>query len=347
MEESRVLVSDLVLEIAGDVNLRRCLDFDATCLDEVAAELSEADVRIANLEGAFADPDEELAYKSGWYHCQPDMAKCLVGRFDMVGCANNVHYGQAIVDSAAVLDAHGVLHAGSGPDLESAHRPAILARDGFRVGLLAYTSVFEPVGHSATETSVGVATIQGYTSYEPNPRVLHMPGAPAVVHTWANAGDLARACADVRELSQRADFVVVNVHFGVTTSPQVHEYQREIAHALIDAGAQVVAGSHSHTPGGVEFYGRGVVFYSLGNFCFNTGFHPQATRDGMLAKLALNGTTIERCAVLPAYRDDSARTTLPDPAQGEGLRIAEMIAARSAEFHTTVKVSGQELLLQR
>lgn len=325
------------VDLVGDVNLRRCLDTDESCLDEVADELATADVRLGNLEGAFADPDQELFYKPGWYHGQPEMAKCLVGRFDAVACANNVHHGESIPRSLEVLDELGIAHAGAGASFAAAHAPAILSKDAGVVGMLAYTSVFEPSGHAAAASSAGVATIKAFTSYEPNPRVLHMPGAPALVHTWADPHELERARTEVRQLKEQVDLVVVYLHFGVSMSPTVHEYQREIAHALVDAGATMVAGSHSHTLGGVERYGSGLVFYSLGNFVFNTGFHPGATKDGALAKVQLRDGRIESCVLRPTFRAASARTTFVDPSRGEGARIADMISSRCAEFETSVE----------
>jgi poly-gamma-glutamate capsule biosynthesis protein CapA/YwtB (metallophosphatase superfamily) len=340
-------VLDAVIDLVGDVNLRRYQESDESCLDEVAGELSLADLRVGNLEGAFASRQEELSYKPGWHDGQPEMAKCLVGRFDVVGCANNVHYGAAIGESVDVLDDLGILHTGAGRDSASARQPATREVGAGRVGMLAYTSVFEPTGHAATASSAGVATIKASTAYEPSPRVLQMPGAPAIVHTWADRAELDRAVQDVRALKETVDFVVVYLHFGVSMSQVVHDYQREIAHALIDAGADVIAGSHSHTLGGVEFYGSGLVFYSLGNFIFNVGFHPQATLDGALAKVVVRGNRIASCTMLPTYRNADARTTFPDISRGEGARIAQMITQRSAEFGTKVQVVDQALHLTR
>ena len=333
--------------LVGDINLRRCLDTDETCLDEVAGELASVDVRLGNLEGAFAEEaaEEELPFKPGWFHGQPEMARCLVGRFDAVACANNVHYGDAIVQSLQVLDQLGIGHTGAGADFVRARTPAIVSSAAGSVGMLSYTSVFEPSGQAATATSPGVATVKALTAYEPNPRVLQMPGAPALVHTWADPEEMERACRDVRSLREHVDVVVVYLHFGVSMSPTVHEYQRQLAHALVDAGANIVAGSHSHTPGGVEFYGSGVVFYSLGNFVFNTGFHPDATRDGVLAKLEIRGSAVRSCTVLPTFRHTSARATLVAPPSREGARISEMVRSRSEEFHTVVHASEDGLVL--
>ncbi len=77
--------------------------------------LATADLRLANLEGAFFDPSVELPYKPGWCHCEPEQADVLAGAFDAVSCANNVHAGgDAIEASLARLDALAIAHTGAG-----------------------------------------------------------------------------------------------------------------------------------------------------------------------------------------------------------------------------------------
>ena len=64
----------------------------------------------------------------------------LVG--DVVSLANNhvLDYGvQALQEMLPVLDEHGILHTGAGPDAESARRPAVCTRAGTAVGFLAFT----------------------------------------------------------------------------------------------------------------------------------------------------------------------------------------------------------------
>jgi poly-gamma-glutamate synthesis protein (capsule biosynthesis protein) len=338
-------MSELVVHLVGDVNLRKDLQFDDHCLDDVVGLLAEADLRVGNLEGAFSDPNVELAYKLGWYHSQPEMVEHLVGNFDMVGCANNVHFGQAIADSAELLDEHGILHAGSGLDDEAAHAPALISRGGTSFGLLAYTSVFEPVGQSAGASTPGVATIKGHTSYEPSPRVLHMPGAPAIVHTWPAKADLERATSEVAALATAVDVPIVYMHWGVSSNPTVQEYQRTVGRALIDAGAAIVAGSHAHTPQAIEFYRDGLICYGLGNFVFGSAHARFATRDGILVDLGLEGSAVTRVAAVPVQRNSHDRTERLHPASGDGQRIFEMVATRCAEFGTKAEVDGDRILL--
>ncbi|MER6987771.1 CapA family protein [Saccharopolyspora hirsuta] len=88
------------------------------------------------------------------------------------------------------------------------------------------------------------------------------------VQTWCDPRDLERIQRWVAEAAERADVVVVSVHGheqgGALTEPAA--FQREFAHAVIDSGADVVAGHGPHRLRGIEFHGGRPIFYSLGNF---------------------------------------------------------------------------------
>src|ERR671922_222878 len=105
------------VRLVGDINLKRDLDFDPEVALRLAApELRAADLRLGNLEGCFSDPRIELPYKPGWFHCEPEGADQLPALVDAVACANNVHYGPAIVESLQRLDGLGIAHTGAGCD---------------------------------------------------------------------------------------------------------------------------------------------------------------------------------------------------------------------------------------
>jgi poly-gamma-glutamate capsule biosynthesis protein CapA/YwtB (metallophosphatase superfamily) len=330
------------LMLAGDVNLKQDLGFQAVkAFEPVEEEFAAADVRLANLEGCFSDPGPELFYKPFWHHVEPAAASALAGRFDAVSCANNVHYGQAILDSLAVLDDLGIGHAGAGADVEAARRAAVVETGGRKLGLLAYTSVFWPTGARATLDSAGVATLQAYTAYQPNRRIHDMPGGPAVVRTWPDAGELEAALEEVRELRSRVDHVVVYVHWGYTHESTPAEYQRTVGRALIDAGAQVVAGASPHVPQGVERHGRGVILHSLGNFIFGAAHHREFSRTGLLARVDLDdGGGLAGLTVVPVVRG-AAQQVQPLDAEdgGEGRAIAELVVSASAALGTEAVIA--------
>jgi poly-gamma-glutamate capsule biosynthesis protein CapA/YwtB (metallophosphatase superfamily) len=70
----------------------------------------------------------------------------------------------------------------------------------------------------------------------------------------------------VRAVSQRADIVVVMIHWGVELDTQPRAYQVVEGHRLIDAGADVIFGAHSHRLQPLSMYRGRPIFWSLGNF---------------------------------------------------------------------------------
>ena len=73
---------------------------------------------------------------------------------------------------------------------------------------------------------------------------------------------------------QEADLVIVSCHWGTENSYDVNAYQKETAHKLIDAGADLVIGHHPHRLQGVEYYKGKLICYSLGNFSFGANRDP-------------------------------------------------------------------------
>ena len=65
------------------------------------------------------------------------------------------------------------------------------------------------------------------------------PATVPTVRSHVLPEDLARACSVVGALREETDFVVVLVHWGGGLSEGLAEYQRPLAHALLDAGADI------------------------------------------------------------------------------------------------------------
>jgi len=72
----------------------------------------------------------------------------------------------------------------------------------------------------------------------------------------------------VRQYSNDRTVVVVNLHWGTEGSTAPERWQRDAAHQLIDAGADLIVGHHPHAMHGVEIYNGKYIAYSLGNFAF-------------------------------------------------------------------------------
>lgn len=242
-----------------------------------------------------------------------------------------------------VLDRHGIAHAGGGLDSAAARRPAVLDRNGTRIAFLAYTSIFWPP-LAATDERPGMATVRVFTSYEAEARVIEMPGLAPIIRTHADPGDKALMQEDVRRARAEADMVVVSWHWGV--SGAIVDHQLELAHAAVEAGADVVAGHHPHRLQGIEVYHDRPVFYSLGNFAFeipeDLNWPPRQTTA--VALVAIEGRRVVRAGFVPYFINEHAQP-LPASLEDAG-QVQNEIARQSTEFGTKFyPQDGESLVL--
>jgi hypothetical protein len=190
--------------------------------------------------------------------------------FDGVTMANNHAYDSgpaALVDTVDLFRARGIQVTGAGGTLDEARKPVILEKDGVRVAYLGCTSVGKE-GSEATDSKPGVINIGVHTTYEHRG-----PHAPVRIRTNPDEQALAIILDDVRKLCSTVDSVVVAFHSGVIRLPRViADYQVMVAHALIDAGADLVVCHAPHIPKGVEVYKGKAIFYSIGVFAMTKPF---------------------------------------------------------------------------
>jgi len=92
--------------------------------------------------------------------------------------------------------------------------------------------------------------------------------------------DEPQGLAMIRELASSTDLVVVNIHWGVEYEHYYNTTQQNLAHDLIDAGADIIIGHHPHVVQGMEIYNGKPIFYSLGNFIFDQYFSEE-TQEGL------------------------------------------------------------------
>ena len=151
----------------------------------------------------------------------------------------------------------------------------------------------------------------------------NVPGHPQKIAFLARGSEeelpefeVARAVDQVQEAAAKADIVLVSVHAGVeyTHLPRasiVEGYRR-----LIDAGATVIFGHHPHVAQGIEVYGRGIIFYSLGNYSLSskTVRHHRtgAKLFALLPTLSFQGNQLRSVRITPLYVNNSEPLVLGD-----------------------------------
>jgi poly-gamma-glutamate capsule biosynthesis protein CapA/YwtB (metallophosphatase superfamily) len=281
------------LILTGDVNLMN-VDDPTVPFARVRETFQSADLVFSNLECCLYTPPQSHSFHNEGFFADPvagGEALCHAG-IAAVGIANNVNYGEAaILASIARLDALGIPHAGAGANLAAARAPAIVSRAGVRWGFLQRSSVYWPTNHEAGPHDAGIAVIRGHTAYQvpmhktrPEIPPMNRPGIPPVIVTWADPDYLRAFSEDIALLRAEVDVIVASCHWGL--HKDVLAYMREIAHAAIDAGADIVIGHGPHYPLAIEVYRGKPIFYGLGSFSFHTGHGGRAHGNwiGMLTR---------------------------------------------------------------
>ncbi len=235
-------VGDIMLAGSGEATFKR--HGYAYPFAQTTVELRKGDVAVGNLEAPIARRGTEFTEKRFRFRTSPEAATALRGAgFSVVTLANNhiMDFGPAALrETLAHLDKAGVAHTGAGDSLTAARQEAIITVGEKRIAFLSYSITF-PTEFYATPDSPGTA-----------------PG-----YSRSFREDIARARTS-------ADHVIVSFHWGSEGTTAPRPYQIVTAKAAIDAGADAVIGHHPHVLQGIEWYKRGVILYSLGNFTFGT-----------------------------------------------------------------------------
>lgn len=91
---------------------------------------------------------------------------------------------------------------------------------------------------------------------------------------------------EIENIKINVDFVVVMAHWGIEYQDTFSKNQQETAHQFIDAGADIVIGSHPHVIQPIEIYKNKTIFYSLGNFVFDQ-LSSDKTKQGLALGIEL------------------------------------------------------------
>ena len=336
--------------LTGDVNLMNVTD-PVVPFALVREELCATPIVFSNLECClYAPPGRHSLEREGFFADPSAAGEALTSTgIAAVGIANNVNYGEAaILASTACLDQLGIAHTGAGADLAAARAPAILDRDGIRFGFLQRSSVYWPTNHEAGKNAPGIAVIRGHTAYQVpasgSRPPANRPGVPPQIITWADKQYLQSLVADIAALRARADVVVASFHWGLHR--EVLQYMTEIAHAAIDAGADLVIGHGPHYSLPVEVYRCKPIFYGLGSFSFHTGHGGMAHGDwlGMMARIFWGNGGIES-ATFQFVRHDAQNRTVTCVLANEGAAFDEIVR-ESSGFGTALAAQDDQVSIE-
>lgn len=269
-------------------------------------EIGQADVFMVNQEFPFSDRGEQAEDKQFTFRLPPEKVSMFQEMgIDIVTLANNhaLDYGtDALLDSCSVLDGAGILHVGAGADLEAAKAWETIEVGEKTIGFLGATRVIPVPEWAATQYQPGMLS-----TYDPAVLLEQIAMAKAV-----------------------CDYVIVYVHWGIERDEFPQEYQKTLGRQYIDAGADLVIGSHPHVLQGIEYYQGKPIVYSLGNLVFGSSI-PKT----MLLKVEWNGEETRLTAV-PGTSSAGYTRELTDQAE----RLAFFDYLESISFGAAIDEGG-------
>ncbi|MEJ2244833.1 MAG: CapA family protein [Acidobacteriota bacterium] len=238
-----------------------------TFFEPAHATLQDADILVGHVEVPHTLRGSENTFDIPAPPSNPDnLAALKRAGFHIATLAGNHMFdaGPAgIEDTIANLRKLDVATTGAGLNLTEARKPAIVERQGTIVGTLSFNCV-GPKESWADEKKAGCAYVHVITHYELDHAT---PGGPPRIYTFAEPDSTDAMLADIEKLRPDVDILVVALHKGIGHTPAVLAmYERPLAKAAIDAGADIVVGHHAHILRGIEMYKGRPIYHGLGNF---------------------------------------------------------------------------------
>lgn len=252
-------------------------------MPDVIAEMKSADIMMLNNEFPYSDAGMPTEDKQFTFRAEPSYVSYLndLG-VDIVSLANNHAYDygeEAFLDTMSTLKSAGIPYVGAGVDEQEAMSPVYYIINDMKIAFVSATQIEKaeyPDTKGAEENS------------------------PGVFRCW----DGEKLLQVVAQAKENSDFVIVYVHWGTENEEEIDWAQDKQAPELVEAGADIIIGSHPHILQKIDVIKGVPVVYSLGNFWFNS-----KTVDTGMVKIEVSKEGLQSLRFIPCLQSDY-RTTL-------------------------------------
>jgi poly-gamma-glutamate capsule biosynthesis protein CapA/YwtB (metallophosphatase superfamily) len=241
------------------------------------------DLTVVNVECPVTDEGSQLSKEFSFHGTPAALPAMRDAGIEVGSLANNHAYDrgpEGVVDSRRNLEDAGIAAVGAGKDQAQALQPAMFRTGGWTIAVLGFDEVLDPLDEVAGP---------------------HKPGTAA-------GHDFSLMVRAVKDAAARADLVVVMIHWGVELDTQPRAYQVSEGHRLIDAGADMIFGAHSHRLQPMSVYQGRPIFWSLGNFVWPNFSSAGSTTAVAQVTVTPKGEVVGK--LLPAYITSSGHPEL-------------------------------------
>ncbi|MGI6669517.1 MAG: CapA family protein [Acetivibrionales bacterium] len=272
-------IGDIMLGRGVGARLRKAGGYHKA-FEKVSFYLNMGDVVFANLETPLTasshglDKNRKIVLKA-----EPESVVALTSAgINLVSLANNHimdYYEKGLMDTIELLDLNNIAYAGAGEDIDEARNPAIIEKNGLKIGLLAYTDMAELV--FAGNPYLSFAAGNEKSGVAPRKYEIVME--------------------DVSKAREQVDLLAVSLHWGIEESFKIAPEQVEFARNLIDNGVDLILGHHPHQFQGIEMYKGKPIIYSMGNILFDQ--NDPENMESFIVDMRYEGNELKEFTAIP------------------------------------------------
>ena len=284
--------------------------------------LRRADWRACNLECVISDHGLPWQPARKAFHFRSDAKNIAVLRaagINAVSLANNhtLDYGRGgMLQMLRLLDEQHIAHAGAGSNLVAAADPAITLVKGMRIGWIAFSDN-QPEWQAAPERE-GIFYVPVDVRDQSAEKLFEL----------------------VRYTREQVNLLIVSAHWGSNRGYRPPREHTQFAHALVNAGADIVFGHSAHVVRGIEIYQDRPIIYSAGDFVDDYAVDPDERNDqSFIFVIETEGATPARLQLYPTIIEDCAVRLALD---FEASQICGTMTELCAELGTTGLWDAQE-----
>lgn len=303
-------VGDIILSRTVYVKMRQ--NGYASPFKNVAERLKGADLTFGNLEVALSDLVTPPTAGMSFVAPKAAIEGIVLSGIDILGLANNhsTNFGTKVfADSINLLKEKGIEFVGGGINSSEAKKFKIVNVKEKKFAFLAANSIVGdiPAGQNS-------------------PGTWHFDLPP-----WGtrNETEVQEILENIKAAKKESDFTIIMVHWGTEYTADPSPEMKTLGREFIDAGADLVVGTHPHWVQGVEAYKNGFISYSLGNFVFDQEWSLE-TKQGLIMDTIFYKDKLVNVSITPVLIEDFNRPRILG--KEEGKKIMDEVWASSRKI---------------
>lgn len=321
--EQRIDNSDVVIGLMGDVMIGRLVN------DVIGKKgfiypwgntlpiLKQNDINLINLETTLTNSNRVVP-KVFNFKAYPDRVKTLqAGNITVANLANNHGLDfseEGLLETIKVLDQANIKHVGAGLNMADAQNPILMNVKGVSIGLIGFTDN-EPTWKAGNN--------------KPGTNYIHI------------VRDIDEIVSQIKRLRPQVDILIVTTHWGPNNRLRPTQSFVTSAHAIIDAGADVLHGHSAHVFQGIEVYKNKLIIYDSGDFVDDYMVSSLRNDQSFLFQLLVNKSGLLRLVMIPVLIENMQVNLAEKEDRNE---IIQRMKYLSNEFGTSLMYERNDVL---